>query len=119
MPRSRAVARTSRAVALLSTAALVMAVPVVLPTVAAAAEPTAVTVAGSLQSELGCAADWQPDCAETDLAYDAAHGLDRLVRAARRQLRVQDRDRSQLGRELRRRRRRERLEHPAGAASRP
>jgi glycosidase len=28
----------------------------------------AVTVAGSLQSELGCPADWQPDCAATHLA---------------------------------------------------
>jgi hypothetical protein len=34
--------------------------------------PTAVTIAGSLQSELGCSADWQPDCAATHLAYDAA-----------------------------------------------
>ncbi len=30
-----------------------------------------VTVAGSLQSELGCPADWQPECAQTRLAYDA------------------------------------------------
>ena len=34
---------------------------------AAAASPT-VTVAGSLQSELGCAGDWDPTCAATDLA---------------------------------------------------
>ena len=33
--------------------------------------PTAVTVAGSLQSELGCSGDWQPGCAATQLAYDA------------------------------------------------
>ena len=33
--------------------------------------PTSVTVAGSLQSELGCPGDWQPDCAATHLAYDA------------------------------------------------
>jgi hypothetical protein len=32
--------------------------------------PTAVTVAGSFQSELGCSGDWQPDCAVTHLAYD-------------------------------------------------
>jgi pullulanase-type alpha-1,6-glucosidase len=36
-----------------------------------AAEPTSVTVAGSLQSELGCPDDWQPDCAVTHLAFDA------------------------------------------------
>src|SRR5919204_4546863 len=33
--------------------------------------PTAVTIAGDLQSELGCPGDWQPDCAATHLAYDA------------------------------------------------
>jgi Pullulanase X25 domain len=33
--------------------------------------PASVTVAGSLQSELGCPADWQPDCAAAHLAYDA------------------------------------------------
>jgi glucan 1,4-alpha-glucosidase len=34
--------------------------------------PTAVTIAGSLQSELGCPGDWDPACAATHLAYDAA-----------------------------------------------
>ena len=33
--------------------------------------PSSVTVAGSLQSELGCGGDWQPDCAATHLFYDA------------------------------------------------
>ena len=33
--------------------------------------PTSVTIAGSLQSELGCPGDWQPDCANTHLAFDA------------------------------------------------
>ena len=33
--------------------------------------PTGVTIAGSLQSELGCAGDWDPACAATGLAYDA------------------------------------------------
>jgi glycosidase len=33
--------------------------------------PTSVTIAGSLQDELGCPGDWQPDCAATDLGYDA------------------------------------------------
>lgn len=37
-----------------------------------AANPTSVTIAGSLQSELGCPGDWQADCAATHLAYDAA-----------------------------------------------
>jgi glycosidase len=34
--------------------------------------PTAVTIAGSLQSELGCSGDWQPDCVTTHLTYDAS-----------------------------------------------
>jgi len=33
--------------------------------------PSSVTVAGSLQDELGCPGDWQPDCATTHLGYDA------------------------------------------------
>ena len=33
--------------------------------------PTSVTIAGSLQSELGCPGDWQPDCATTHLTADA------------------------------------------------
>ena len=33
--------------------------------------PTAVTIAGSLQSEAGCPGDWDPACAATHLAYDA------------------------------------------------
>jgi hypothetical protein len=32
--------------------------------------PTSVTIAGSLQSELGCAGDWDPACAATHLVYD-------------------------------------------------
>jgi alpha-amylase len=33
-----------------------------------------VTVAGSLQSELGCPADWLPDCAATHLAFNTSDG---------------------------------------------
>jgi hypothetical protein len=36
------------------------------------AAPSAVRIAGSLQSELGCPGDWQPECAATGLAYDDA-----------------------------------------------
>jgi glucoamylase len=32
--------------------------------------PSSVTIAGSLQSELGCPGDWQPECAATHLTYD-------------------------------------------------
>jgi alpha-amylase len=42
------------------------------------AEPTpavdSVTVAGSLQDELGCPADWDPACAATHLAFDSSDG---------------------------------------------
>jgi glucan 1,4-alpha-glucosidase len=34
-------------------------------------DPTSVTVAGSLQSELGCGGDWDPACAATHLTYDS------------------------------------------------
>jgi pullulanase-type alpha-1,6-glucosidase len=35
------------------------------------AQPASVTIAGDLQSELGCPGDWQPDCAATHLDFDA------------------------------------------------
>jgi pullulanase len=38
-------------------------------------QPAAVTIAGSLQSELGCPGDWQPDCAGTALAFEADDGV--------------------------------------------
>jgi glucan 1,4-alpha-glucosidase len=34
-------------------------------------DPAVVTIAGSLQSEVGCPGDWQPECAATHLTYDA------------------------------------------------
>ena len=43
-------------------------------TPAAAADRT-VALVGSLQSELGCADDWQPACAETELALTATAGV--------------------------------------------
>ncbi|MEZ4719815.1 MAG: alpha-amylase family glycosyl hydrolase [Caldilineaceae bacterium] len=55
----------------------VIGLPAAAPTATAAAlfdhttDPTGVTLVGSLQDELGCPGDWQPDCAETALAYDA------------------------------------------------
>ena len=36
------------------------------------ADPTSVAVVGSLQSELGCAGDWDPACTASGLAFDAA-----------------------------------------------
>jgi hypothetical protein len=34
-----------------------------------------VTVAGSLQSEIGCPGDWDPACAASHLAFDSSDGL--------------------------------------------
>jgi pullulanase len=34
-------------------------------------DPTSVAIAGTIQSELGCAGDWMPACDSTFLAYDA------------------------------------------------
>jgi pullulanase-type alpha-1,6-glucosidase len=43
-------------------------------TVAAAAAPRTFALVGSLQDELGCPGDWQPDCAATALAPTATPG---------------------------------------------
>ena len=51
--------------------ALVVLAMLLPPAAALAADPTAVTIAGSLQSEIGCAGDWDPGCAASHLAYDA------------------------------------------------
>jgi glycosidase len=53
------------------------AMPLAAPTVLAGhtPDPTSVTIAGDLQSELGCAGDWQPDCAATHLTYDAGDAV--------------------------------------------
>ncbi|HYH93378.1 MAG TPA: alpha-amylase family glycosyl hydrolase, partial [Candidatus Saccharimonadales bacterium] len=53
---------------LLPTAALVAPAPV---RAAHTDEPTAVTIAGSFQSEAGCPGDWDPACAATGLDLDA------------------------------------------------
>ena len=37
--------------------------------------PSSVNIAGSLQDELGCPGDWQPDCATTHLTYDTEDGV--------------------------------------------
>ncbi len=54
--------------------AILLVIGVLTPLAPAAAAPgaTTVTIAGSLQSELGCGGDWDPGCAATELTYDAA-----------------------------------------------
>src|SRR5262245_43428565 len=44
-----------------------LAVPLTGSASASAADPRTATLVGSLQSELGCSGDWQPDCTATDL----------------------------------------------------
>ncbi len=39
------------------------------------AQPNSVTIAGSLQSELGCAEDWAPWCGSTHLGFDGVDGV--------------------------------------------
>jgi Ca2+-binding RTX toxin-like protein len=56
-------------------AAILLAAPLLLlvrpATALASIQPASVTVVGDFQSELGCSGDFQPDCALTQLAYDA------------------------------------------------
>lgn len=54
--------------ALLVPAAVLPVAVTAAPTPAQAAGPRAVTLVGSLQDELGCAADWDPACEATELA---------------------------------------------------
>jgi len=64
--------RRGRTLVMLTVLAMLAAL-LVFPAVAAASHtpaPSSVTVAGSLQSELGCPGDWQPECAATHLTYD-------------------------------------------------
>ena len=69
MTAARARSRTSRSLlALLAAAALTVTGLVATPGAPAAAAPGVVTLVGSLQSKAGCANDWDPSCAATDLA---------------------------------------------------
>ncbi|MFC8504090.1 pullulanase-type alpha-1,6-glucosidase [Pedococcus sp. NPDC057267] len=63
--RRRLLAALAGAAVVVSGAAVPLAAA--LPASAAAAAPRTATLAGSLQSELGCSADWQADCTATDL----------------------------------------------------
>jgi hypothetical protein len=63
----------SRALGLAAAALLALPLLLARPVgAAAAAQPSSVTIAGNFQSELGCAGDWQPDCAISQLTYDPA-----------------------------------------------
>ncbi len=59
-----------RKIAILSALLLVMLLSSGAALAADTPPPSSVTIAGSLQSELGCPGDWQPECAATHLTYD-------------------------------------------------
>ena len=86
----------------------------------AAADSRVVTVAGSLQSELGCPDDWQPSCAASQLTDDGDGTYSRTFDLPAGSFELKVTDQRQLGRELRRRRCRQRRNIPlviAGPAS--
>ena len=60
--------RARRLSVLLAGAALVASMGLATSSPAVAAETTSVTLVGDLQSEVGCSADWQPDCESSRLA---------------------------------------------------
>ncbi|KGN39489.1 alpha-amylase family glycosyl hydrolase [Knoellia subterranea] len=59
--------RHTRRLYAVAAAAALAAAPLVGAVAPAAAETESVALVGSLQSELGCPADWQPDCSATEL----------------------------------------------------
>ncbi|MDQ0894574.1 pullulanase-type alpha-1,6-glucosidase [Agromyces ramosus] len=62
--------------ALVVSGALAASAIAVIPGLAAAAEePRTFALVGSLQSELGCPGDWQPECAETELIATGTPGV--------------------------------------------
>jgi len=66
--------RSTRALTLLTALGIAL-VGVVVPQVTPAlAETTSVAVVGSLQSEIGCPGDWQPDCTQSELLATSTPG---------------------------------------------
>ena len=63
-----------RILATIGSGAIIVSGLVFAPIAAAAATPT-VALVGSLQNELGCTADWAPDCNATDLAPTGVDGV--------------------------------------------
>ena len=74
MSKTTSSARARRVVASLAAAALIVTGGALAAAPAVAADRTFALV-GSLQSELGCPGDWQPDCGATELTATGADGV--------------------------------------------
>jgi len=57
-------------IAIIILVAAVLPKPIQLAAAQEAAQPDTATIAGTLQSELGCSGDWMPGCEKTYLAFD-------------------------------------------------
>ena len=68
-------AKQRRWLAAIVTGALAASAAVVLPGLPAQADDRSFALVGSLQSELGCPGDWQPDCGATELTATATPGV--------------------------------------------
>ena len=68
-------AKQRRWLAAIVTGALAASAAVVLPVLPAQADDRSFALVGSLQSELGCPGDWQPDCGATELTATATPGV--------------------------------------------
>src|SRR5690349_6695285 len=68
-------ARSRRVLASLAAIAVVLAGSVTFLAAPAAAADRTFALVGSLQSELGCPGDWQPDCPATELQPTADAGI--------------------------------------------
>ena len=81
--------------------------------------PSTVALVGSLQSELGCPGDWQPECPQTRLQPVAGSpGAFRASSTSTSGYRLQGRAQQHVGRELRRGRGARRRQHRAHGARR-
>lgn len=54
---------------------LSLSLSLVFTTTAQSSNPDTVTIAGTIQTLLGCSADWQPECEQTQLTYDSEDDL--------------------------------------------
>jgi pullulanase-like protein len=69
LPKMEAIMKLAHQVWLCAAMALLISVSIA---ASSAANPTSVTIAGSMQSEAGCSGDWDPGCPATHLTYDVS-----------------------------------------------